>query len=114
MKKLLLASILVCLLSACNELTKKWNLPSTKGHFEGYGWVYTHNPVTGSMEYVGLFPVYRPVFKDDNSLRIYVDEDETESYLLKKLSVPKTFPGVSEEFGYIYKGQFYVSKNISY
>lgn len=109
MKKILMLLMLICMLSACNEATRR-SLPSTKGHFKGYGSVYTFDESSYSSEYVGYFPVYRK----GNELIIYVDEDEEESYTLRELSSSKTLPGISEELGYKYDGRYYVSKKISY
>ena len=101
--------MLVFTLSACNESVRR-TLPSTKGHFKGYGSVYKYIGIDETPEYVGYFPVYR---KGDY-LKIYVDGDEKESYSLRELSVPRTLPGVSEELGYVYGGRYYVSKKISF
>lgn len=109
MKKLLLLLMIVCSLSACNETSRR-TLPSTKGHFKGYGSVYTFNESAYSPEYVGNFPVYRK----GETLRIYLDEDEEESYTLNELNTPKTIPGLSQEFRYVYNDCYYVDKDISY
>ena len=109
MKKLLVLIMLVLTLSACKESVRR-TLPSTKGHFKGYGSVYKSNGSYGTSDYIGYFPVYR---KGDD-LKIYVDEDENESYMLRELSTSVCLPGVSEELGYVYGGCYYVSKNISY
>ena len=101
--------VLVCTLCACNESARR-TLPSTKGHFKGYGYVYTFDGNAYSPEYVGSFPVYRK----GETLKIYVDEDEEESYTLRELSTPKTLPGLSQEFGYVYNSHYYVEKKISY
>lgn len=109
MKKVMLLLMLICTMCACNESVRR-TLPSTKGHFKGYGSVYFFNESAYTPEYVGCLPVYR---KGDD-LKIYVDEEEEESYTLKELTTPHTMPGLSEEFGYVYNGRYYVSRNISY
>ena len=120
MKKILFL-LLLCTLYACTEGDRRGfrdamrTLPNMKGHFKGYGQVWTYNKYESSAEYVGRYPVYR----SGSRLKIYMDEDEDACYELEEIDLPEEYRNMNvRNIKYVftddYGQRFYVDGKISY